>query len=218
MAEAAPESEKRREIAVLAEEAGGCVACPLASTRTKVVFGDGSPDSPLMLVGEGPGANEDATGIPFVGRAGQLLDECLRAAGMLRKHIYICNVVKCRASEIEEGRVRNRAPLPAEINACVPLWLEKQIAVIKPRVICCIGAPSANTIIHPNFRMTQERGRWFESKYCRNVIAALHPAFILRKQGQGDEYEKARQSLIDDLTDARDRARQAKNDPDMTLF
>ena len=216
MEDIAVQSEKRKGIAALADAANSCLACPLSATRTKVVFGDGSPDSPLMLVGEGPGATEDATGLPFVGRAGQLLDECLRAAGMLRKHVYICNVVKCRASEIEEGRVRNRAPLPGEIATCVPLWLEKQVAVIKPKVICCIGAPSANAIIHTGFRMTQERGKWFESKYCRHAIAALHPAFILRKHGE--DFDIAKQSLIDDLTAARDRAREAKREPDVTLF
>ena len=200
----------------LAETAMGCSACPLCETRTKVVFGVGNPASPLMLVGEGPGANEDATGVPFVGRAGQLLDECLREAGMLRKHVYIANVVKCRATLVEDGRVQNRAPKPAEISVCVPTWLEKQIAIIKPKVICCLGAPSASTIIHVNFRMMQERGRWFESRYAPHAIAALHPAFILRQEGMA--YDSARQSLVDVLVAAKDRAKEAKNTPDLTLF
>jgi DNA polymerase len=208
--------EKQARMDALAAEASSCPACGLCETRTHVVFGDGNPNSPLMLIGEGPGANEDATGIPFVGRAGKLLDECLREAGMLRKHVYIANVVKCRATLIENGRVQNRAPKPDEIGACVPLWLEKQIAIIKPRVILCLGAPSAKTIINKNFRMMQERGQWFESKYTRHAIAALHPAYILRQEGSA--FETSRQSLVDDLIAARDRAKQAKNEPELTLF
>ena len=209
-------SEKTRRILEMAEQASACPACDLSETRTKVVFGDGSPDSPLMLIGEGPGANEDATGLPFVGRAGKLLDECLREAGMLRKHIYITNVVKCRPTLIEGAVVKNRPPRADEVGVCVPLWLEKQIAVMQPSVILCLGAPSANAIIHKNFKMTQERGQWFESKYARHAIAALHPAYILRQQGEA--FDLARQTLIDDLAAARDKAKSAKDEPKTTLF
>ena len=209
-------SEKARRIQELAVQAAPCPACDLAQSRTKVVFGDGNADSPLMLIGEGPGANEDATGLPFVGRAGKLLDECLREAGMLRKHVYITNVVKCRPTLEEMGKIKNRPPRADEIGVCVPLWLEKQIAVIQPSVILCLGAPAANTIIHRNFKMTQERGQWFESKYARYAMAALHPAYILRQEG--DAYAQSRQLLIDDLIAARDKAKQAKSEPKMTLF
>lgn len=214
--QAAQTSEKRIKILDMAQQASDCPACDLSETRTKVVFGDGNPDSPLMLVGEGPGANEDATGLPFVGRAGKLLDECLREAGMLRKHVYITNVVKCRATLVEEGRIKNRPPRADEVGVCVPLWLEKQITVIQPTVILCLGAPSANAIIHKNFKMTQERGQWFESKYSRYAMAALHPAYILRQEG--DAYQASRQLLVDDLIAARDKAKQAKDEPKMTLF
>lgn len=210
------ESEKRRLILDMAAQASDCPACDLSLTRTKVVFGDGSPDSPLMLIGEGPGANEDATGLPFVGRAGTLLDECLREAGMLRKHVYITNIVKCRPTLEEDGRLKNRPPRADESGVCVPLWLEKQIAVIAPAVILCLGAPSANTIIHKGFKMTQERGQWFESRFTRHAMAALHPAYILRLEGEA--YTAARQTLVDDLTAARDRAKTAKDEPRMTLF
>jgi DNA polymerase len=169
-----------------------------------------------MLVGEGPGMNEDATGVPFVGRAGKLLDECLREAGMLRKHVYITNVVKCRATIEEMGRIKNRPPRVEEVGICVPLWLEKQFAIIQPAVILCLGAPAANAIIHRNFRMTQERGQWFESKYAHHAMAALHPAYILRQEG--DSYQMSRQHLVDDLAAARERAKQAKNEPRLTLF
>jgi uracil-DNA glycosylase family 4 len=209
-------SEKGRLILEMAEQASNCPACDLATTRTKVVFGDGNADSPLMLIGEGPGMNEDATGLPFVGRAGTLLDECLREAGMLRKHIYLTNVVKCRATIEEAGRLKNRPPRADEAGTCVSLWLEKQIAVIQPSVILCLGAPAANAIIHRSFKMTQERGQWFESKYVRHAMAALHPAYILRQEGEA--YDTARQTLVDDLMAARDKAKSTKDEPKTTLF
>jgi uracil-DNA glycosylase family 4 len=195
-------------IDALGEAASTCVACDLYKTRTKVVFGYGNPLSPMMIIGEGPGATEDATGLPFVGRAGKLLDECLRAAGLKREFVYIANVVKCRACIIEGKRVSNRPPAPQEIETCVPLWLEKQIDVIKPKVILCLGSPSANAIIHKNFKITQERGQWFESKYAPNVMAGLHPAFILRKSGS--ELDEAKATLVSDITNAKNRAKEAK--------
>ena len=209
-------TQKGRLILEMAEQASDCHACDLSQTRTKVVFGDGNADSPLMLIGEGPGANEDATGLPFVGRAGTMLDECLRDAGMLRKHIYLTNVVKCRPTLEEMGRIKNRPPRADESGTCVPLWLEKQITVIQPLVILCLGAPAASAIIHKNFKMTLERGQWFESKYVRYAMAALHPAYILRQEGEA--YDQARQFLIQDLISARDKAKTAKAEPKMTLF
>lgn len=209
-------SEKGRLILAMAEQANVCPACDLSETRTKVVFGDGNAESPLMLIGEGPGMNEDATGLPFVGRAGVLLDECLREAGMLRKHIYLTNVVKCRATLEEAGRIKNRPPRADEVGACVPLWLEKQIGVIQPLVILCLGALAANAIIHRSFKMTQERGQWFESRYVRHAMAALHPAYILRQEGEA--YDMARRTLIDDLMAARDKAKTSKDEPKTTLF
>lgn len=184
-----------------------CVACPLAQTRTHVVFGEGNPRSPLVIVGEGPGEQEDATGRPFVGRAGALLDKALREAGMLRRHVYICNIVKCRAGIIENGRVRNRPPTQDEIRACYP-WLDQQLTLIKPLVIVCLGSPAASTLIHKNFKIMQERGQWFSNRYAPAVIAALHPAYILRQAGEA--YERAYQSLVEDLTAARERARELR--------
>jgi len=207
---------KSQIILDMATEASTCPACDLSETRTKVVFGDGNADSPLMLIGEGPGANEDATGLPFVGRAGKLLDECLREAGMLRKHIYLTNVVKCRPTLEEDGKIKNRPPRADEASTCVSLWLDKQIATVQPLVILCLGTPAANAIIHKNFKITQERGQWFESRYARYAIAALHPAYILRQEGEA--YDQSRQFLIDDLIAARDKAKTAKDEPKSTLF
>ncbi|MGO8670344.1 MAG: uracil-DNA glycosylase [Capsulimonadaceae bacterium] len=209
-------ADKISAVAALEDAARTCTACGLSAARTNVVFGTGNVNSPLMLVGEGPGMNEDATGLPFVGPAGHLLDECLREAGMLRKHVYITNVIKCRACGMEGGRVQNRPPASEELGACVPRWLEKQISVIRPLVIVCIGGPAAATLIRPGFSVMREHGKWFEGKYCRYTTAVLHPAFILRQEGS--EYQAGRQSLVDDLTAARDKAKAAKTEPKLSLF
>ena len=196
-----------------------CRNCELCESRTNVVFGEGNPDTPMVLVGEGPGATEDATGRPFVGRAGQLLDQALRENGITRKHVYICNVLKCRASIAENGSVRNRAPRITEIQSCLP-WLQKQIDIIKPVVILCLGAPAANQIIHKDFRMTKERGIWFTSPYARYAMAALHPAYILRQDGP--TFQEARASLVADIAAARRKVIEARREtpiqPEMTLF
>ncbi|HEY3328748.1 MAG TPA: uracil-DNA glycosylase [Capsulimonadaceae bacterium] len=207
---------KRLEIARLGELAQTCTACELSERRTKVVFGVGNPTSPLMLIGEGPGASEDALGEPFVGPAGKLLDACLQLAGMKREHIYLTNIIKCRASVEQSGRIQNRPPTPLEIDTCAPLWLQKQIDAVGPLVICCIGGPAAKTIINPTFGIMRDHGRFFECKYAPHAIAALHPAYILRMEG--DAYERGRQSLIDDLAAAKERAIAAKREPSRTLF
>lgn len=193
--------EKEARMAQVRERALVCVRCPLAQTRTKVVFGEGNVASPLVFVGEGPGETEDATGRPFVGRAGKLLDEVLRENGMTRSHVYICNIVKCRAASFEEGRWKNRPPRVEEVEACRE-WLRAQLRIIQPIVIVCLGAPAANEIIHKNFRMTQERGRWFTtSPFAPWTMAAFHPAYVLRLHGSS--YEAARAALSGDIADAR---------------
>lgn len=208
-------SEIEQQMEELKEKAATCQACELCETRTNVVFGEGNPNTPLVLVGEGPGANEDATGRPFVGRAGQLLDQVLRENGITREHVYICNVLKCRASIIENGSVRNRPPRISEVNACLP-WLRQQLEIIEPLVILCLGGPAANVIIHKDFRMTKERGIWFETPYARYATAALHPAYILRQDAE--TFQMARASLVADIGAARQKVIQAKSEPKLTLF
>lgn len=192
-----------------------CTRCELADTRKNVVFGEGNPQSPLMIIGEGPGANEDATGRPFVGRAGALLDEALTACKMTRKHVWICNVLKCRACIMENGRTRNRPPATEEISACAP-WLEQQIAIMQPLVILCLGAPAAKFVIKKDFRMTQERGIVYPTKYARCAIAALHPAYILRQAGE--TYDGGKSLLIADIDLARRQVIEAKKEPKLSLF
>jgi uracil-DNA glycosylase family 4 len=174
-------TDKAPQLLRLADEARSCSACPLSERRTNVVFGEGNPNSPLVLVGEGPGEVEDQTGRPFVGRAGQLLDQALGSNGLSRSDVYICNVVKCRAADWSSGRPVNRAPLEAEVEAC-RRWLLPQLKAISPQVILCIGGPSAKSLIKKDFKITGERGRYFPCPFARTALATLHPAYILRQQ------------------------------------
>jgi uracil-DNA glycosylase family protein len=157
-----------------------CQACGLAERRTNVVFGEGDHRSPLVLIGEGPGDTEDKLGRPFVGRAGQLLDKALNDAGLQRSQVYIMNTVKCRAADWSTGKPQNRAPSEEEVKAC-RRWLEPQVALLNPKVILCIGAPSAKNLIKKNFQITKERGTYFPCEFARTAIATLHPAYILRQ-------------------------------------
>ncbi len=155
----------------LNETCKSCMACPLGQTRTNVVFGTGNPKADILFVGEGPGEQEDLTGQPFVGRAGQLLDLYLKAFDIAREDVYITNIVKCRPP-------RNRDPLPEEENACIG-YLERQIDLIKPKVIVCLGRIAAMRLIKPDFRITKEHGEWFERNGVP-ITATLHPAALLR--------------------------------------
>jgi DNA polymerase len=200
----------QQRMAEIRERALVCRDCPLCQTRTQVVFGDGNPDTPLMFIGEGPGEQEDATGLPFVGRAGHLLEEALRAHKITRKHVWISNVLKCRASVIEGGRVQNRPPRVEEIEACRP-WIEAEIAVINPLVIICVGGPAAKLIIDKNFAISTQRGQWFtHTGYAPYAMAILHPAYILRQHGQ--EFLRCKQLLIDDLARARQKVIEARKE------
>ena len=209
--------DKAARIEILRENASDCTACDLSLHRTHVVFGEGNPKSSLVIVGEGPGENEDKTGRPFVGRAGVLLDEVLRECNMLRRHVFITNVVRCRPT-LDDGtsRLKNRPPTAPEVAACTRLWLEPTLGVVEPLVILCLGATPANAIIHRNFKMLKERGEFFPSKYARYAIAGLHPAYILRQQGEA--YDEARATLVADIEAARKKVIEAKKEPPATLF
>jgi uracil-DNA glycosylase family protein len=163
-----------------------CTSCDLSERRNNVVFGEGNPRSPLVLVGEGPGDQEDKTGRPFVGRAGQLLDKALIEAGLSRDEVYICNTVKCRAADWSSGKPQNRPPTEQETLTCRQ-WLIPQLGMIAPKVILCVGAPSAKNLIKKNFAITKERGQYFPCEYARTAIATLHPSYILRQQRPNDD-------------------------------
>lgn len=180
----------------IAKQAAVCTMCNLAARRRNVVFGEGNPSSPLVLIGEGPGDQEDATGRPFVGRSGQLLDRALMDNGLDRSDVYICNTVKCRACDWREGKPYNRAPAEGEIAAC-STWLEQQLRIIQPKVILCIGSPSANTLIRKGFQITKERGKPFPCRFAEFAIATLHPSYILRQQGASSDGGYS--LLVDDI-------------------
>ncbi|GEM87798.1 uracil-DNA glycosylase [Meiothermus granaticius] len=157
---------------LLAAQAQTCTACPLASTRTRVVFGEGHPDAKLMIIGEGPGEEEDKTGRPFVGRAGQLLDRILEAAGIARESVYITNIVKCRPPG-------NRVPAPDEAKTCTSLWLNKQLELIRPQIIVPLGATACELFLGEKVAITKIRGQWLEWQGIK-VMPMLHPAYLLR--------------------------------------
>lgn len=192
---------------LLRQAAEGCEDCALSARRTKVVFGEGNPASPLLLVGEGPGENEDKTGRPFVGRAGQLLDKGLADCGLSREDVYISNTVKCRACDWNANTVTNRAPTPEETAAC-RRWLLPQIAAIQPMVILCIGAPSAKNLIKNPFRITIERGKLFRTEYARCIMATLHPAYILRQNSK--THDGGYSLMVSDIQKAWDTAVQLR--------
>ena len=148
-----------------------CKRCPLSKTRTNCVFGVGSEKATLMFVGEAPGEKEDLSGIPFVGRAGQLLDKFLEAVDISRDEVYIANILKCRPP-------KNRDPLPEEEEQCID-FLREQVAIINPKVIVCLGRISAMRLIKPDFKITQEHGAWFK-KGNYLMTAVYHPAALLR--------------------------------------
>ncbi len=160
----------------LAEAASTCTKCPLATTRTQVVFGVGDPHADLVFVGEGPGAEEDRQGIPFVGRAGQLLTSLIEGIDLRRDDVYICNVVKCRPPG-------NRDPLPAEIDACRP-YLEAQLDFLEPRVVVTLGNFATKLLLDTKVGITKLRGQEHPYRGGQAVlIPTLHPAAVLRNGG-----------------------------------
>ena len=155
----------------LREKCAACTACPLSATRTHSVFGTGDTHAELMFVGEAPGEQEDLTGTPFVGKAGQLLDKFLEAVEIPREKVYIANILKCRPPQ-------NRDPLPEEEDACIG-FLREQVRIIRPKIIVCLGRISAMRLIKPDFKITKEHGMWFE-KGGFAMTAVYHPACLLR--------------------------------------
>ncbi len=172
------------------EDLGECTRCKLHKGRNKLVFGDGSPKAQLVFVGEGPGADEDAQGLPFVGRAGKLLTQMIEAMGLQRKDVYICNVVKCRPPE-------NRTPEPDEVKTCSP-YLLRQIDVINPKVIVCLGAVAAKTLLETTRGISQYRGEWQEWR-GRKLLATYHPAYLLRNPPAKADVWKDLQKVMAEL-------------------
>jgi DNA polymerase len=168
-----PAAERPAELAALAAEVAACTRCPaLASSRTQTVFGVGSPSARLMFVGEAPGADEDRTGVPFVGRAGMLLTDMItKGMGIAREDVYIANILKSRPPE-------NRNPLPDEISNCLP-FLVRQIEIIRPEFLCLLGRVAAASVLDTALPLGKLRGRWH--RYCNiPTLVTYHPAYLLR--------------------------------------
>jgi uracil-DNA glycosylase family 4 len=184
-------AQRPEALAAIHEEIGDCTRCPLAyAGRRKIVFGDGDANARLMFVGEGPGADEDASGLPFVGKAGQLLNNMIQAMGLKREEVYIANVVKCRPPA-------NRVPEPVEANTC-DQFLLRQIDVVQPQVVVALGATAAMYLLGVQRSLVSLRGRWHE---CRGAKLAVtyHPAFLLRDPRQKGEAWKDLQMVMAEL-------------------
>jgi DNA polymerase len=187
---------ERPTLASLREAAAGCRACDLWRIGTQTVFGEGRGGSDIMLVGEQPGDREDLAGQPFVGPAGQLLDDALEQAGIDRRRAYVTNVVK-HFKWLPRGKRRiHQKPNPEEIGACRP-WLEAEIAQVRPMVIVCLGATAAQALIDKDFRVTRQRGQFMRSALGPWITATVHPSSILR--GDPAFRDAEMRLLVDDL-------------------
>jgi uracil-DNA glycosylase len=172
------------------DDLGECTRCKLNSTRNKIVFGDGNPKAQLVFVGEGPGADEDAQGLPFVGRAGKLLTQMIEAMGLERRDVYICNVVKCRPPG-------NRQPEPDEVASCSP-FLFRQLDSIKPKVIVCLGATAFQTLLQTNRSISHYRGQWLDYRGYK-MLPTYHPAYLLRNPAAKADVWKDLQKVMAEL-------------------
>jgi uracil-DNA glycosylase len=175
----------------------GCRGCPLWQNATQAVFGEGRARAPVMLVGEQPGDQEDLEGRPFVGPAGRVLDEALAEAGVDRDATYVTNAVKHFKWEARGKRRIHAKPTWSETTACRP-WLEAELAVVKPRVLVCLGATAAQSLLGKQFRVTKQRGEWIESELAELVTATIHPSAILR-QRDADARHAEMARFVDDL-------------------
>ena len=175
---------------IVRADLGECTRCKLHTTRNKIVFGDGSATAQLVFVGEGPGADEDAQGLPFVGRAGKLLTQMIEAMGLQRRDVYICNVVKCRPPG-------NRQPEKDEVETCSP-FLYRQLDVLRPKVIVCLGATAAQTLLQTNRGISHFRGEWLDYRGYK-MIATFHPAYLLRNPAAKGDVWKDLQKVMAEL-------------------
>jgi uracil-DNA glycosylase len=168
-----PDDKRKRLIALDNNEVRGCTRCRLCETRTNTVFGEGDPDAKIFFIGEGPGENEDLKGRPFIGRAGELLDKMIAGMGLRREQVFIANIVKCRPPN-------NRVPMPDEVATCTP-YLERQLEIIRPKVIVTLGLPSLKYMMNdPKLTMGRSRGQWREWRGIK-LMPTFHPAYVLRQ-------------------------------------
>jgi uracil-DNA glycosylase len=184
-------ADKAAALKLIQEEIGDCTRCPLAyAGRHKIVFGDGDANARLMFVGEGPGADEDMQGLPFVGKAGQLLNNMIAAMGLKREEVYIANIVKCRPPG-------NRVPEPAEANTCTQ-FLVQQMDVVQPQVVVALGATAATYLLGVKRSLSSLRGQWHSVRGAK-VVVTYHPAFLLRDPRQKGEAWKDLQMVMAEM-------------------
>jgi DNA polymerase len=184
-AERTPLVDKAALLAPIQARVSVCVKCPhLADSRTQTVFGVGNPDAELMFIGEAPGADEDARGEPFVGRAGQLLTKIIAAMGFTRAEVYIANVLKCRP-DMPRGSSGNRPPTPEEMQTCLP-YLAEQIDIIQPKVLVALGATAVEGLLGMRSTMREMRGRW-HSHHETPLMITYHPSYLLRNQAPSEK-------------------------------
>ena len=175
---------------------------PPCRAKEGIVAGEGSAGARLAIIGEAPGQQEERYGRPFVGRAGHLLRQTLEEVGISPDDVWISNVVKCRPTVSEGGRVANRAPTRAEASRWVP-WLTKELDILRPSVILCLGNLAANTLIHKSFKMTEERGKWYPGPFDSVAMATYHPSYVLRQIGP--LAEKVRREFDQDFAEVKKR-------------
>ena len=187
-----------KELDELRKAAKACQDCPLWANATQTVFGAGDPHARVMLVGEQPGDEEDKKGLPFVGPAGRLLDRALDAAGVQREGLYVTNAVKHFKWQARGKRRLHKTPAQREIDAC-HMWLESEIATVKPHVIVCLGSTAAKAVISKDFKVSMQRGQFVKSPLAPYVFATLHPSALLRVQEEEDR-ELAFNQFVRDLS------------------
>jgi uracil-DNA glycosylase len=190
---------RKSTIKGLREQADACKACDLWKTATQTVFGEGSPKATIMLVGEQPGDQEDRVGKPFVGPAGKLLDEALAEAGIDRTQIYVTNVVKhFKWTQSERGTRRlHKKPRSSEIQACRP-WFTAELSVVRPRILVCLGATAAQSLLGKEFSVTRQHGKLVKSDLAPFTIATVHPSSILRAP-DAESHRRQMSEFVDDL-------------------
>ncbi len=197
LAQAADFMPRKQTLPALKKAASGCEGCELYKFATQTVFGDGPVTARVLFVGEQPGDREDLVGLPFVGPAGKLLDKALLEAGVKRNDVYLTNVVKHFKYEMRGKRRLHKKPRQIEVNACYP-WLEAEIKAIGPDIIVCLGATAARAMLGRSFKITKQRGEFFQYKTGQQIVATVHPSSILRAPDEESRHEEFNR-FVDDL-------------------
>lgn len=186
-----------------------CTRCDLYQSGTQVVWGEGDPLAQVMLIGQGPGEQEDKAGRPFIGPSGEVLNDALATVGIDRSKLWITNTIKHWATTLNErGRKVNRDPKAGEVQAC-RLWLDSELTIVQPKLLLCIGAPAAKAVIDKKFKITQQRGQWFSGPNQTEVLATFHPSYLIRLRANDlAAYDAAWALVLEDFRALAERAAQ----------